>query len=160
MFAKPQKEHDWLTQFVGEWTSEMDYSMGPDQPRQKSKGSESVRSLGGLWMLGEGKGEMPDGTVGETLITLGFDPVKGRFVGSFVGSMMTHQWLYDGVLDESGTVLTLDSEGPGMADDGVIMPYRDVITMVSPDHRILASYTPDGSGGWREFMTAHYRRID
>jgi len=158
MFAKPQKEHEWLQQFVGDWVSEMDCSMGPDQPRQKSKGKESVRSLGGLWMLGEGQGEMPDGSIGLTLITLGFDPAKGRFVGSFVGSMMTHQWLYDGSLDESGKILTLDSAGPSMTGDGAIMPYRDVVTIVSPDHRTLASYTPDGNGGWTEFMTAHYRR--
>ena len=158
MFAKPQKEHDWLQQLVGNWTSEMDCAMGPDQPRQKSKGRESVRSLGGLWTLGEGEGEMPDGTTGKTLITLGFDPVKGRFVGSFVGSMMTHQWIYDGSLDESGTILTLDTEGPSMAGDGTMMPYRDVVTIAAPGHRILSSYTPDGNGGWTEFMTAHYRR--
>jgi len=158
MFAKPQTEHDWLHQLVGEWTSEMDCAMGPDQPRQKSKGRESVRSLGGLWTLGEGEGELPDGTTGRTLMTLGFDPMRGRFVGSFIGSMMTHLWLYDGALDESGKVLTLESSGPNMMGDGAIMPYRDVITLVAPEHRILSSYTPDGAGGWTEFMTAHYRR--
>ncbi len=138
MFAKPQKEHDWLHQLVGEWTSEMDCAMGPDQPRQKSKGRETVRSLGGLWTLGEGEGEMPDGTTGRTLMTLGFDPAKGRFVAA--------------------NVLTLESSGPNMTGDGAVIPYRDVVTLVSPDHRILASYMPDGKGGWSEFMTAHYRR--
>jgi hypothetical protein len=159
MHAEPQKEHLWLQQLVGEWTAEMDCAMGPDQPRQKSRGSERVRSLGGLWTVGEGTGEMPDGGVGHTLMTLGFDPVKGRFVGTFVGSMMTHLWPYEGSLDESGTVLTLESEGPSMAGDGAIVPYRDVITMVSPDHRVLSSHVPDGNGGWTEFMTAHYRRV-
>ncbi|MET3889769.1 hypothetical protein ABIE41_000845 [Bosea sp. OAE506] len=158
MFAKPQKEHDWLQQLVGEWTSEMDCAMGPDQPRSKSKGRETVRSLGGLWTLCEGEGEMPDGSTGKTLLTLGFDPVKGRFVGSWIGSMMTHLWIYDGALDESGKVLTLESSGPNVMGDGAIIPYRDVITIVAPDHRMLTSYTPDGSGGWAEFMTAHYRR--
>ena len=158
MFAKPQKEHDWLNQLVGEWTSEMDCAMGPDQPRSKSKGRETVRSLGALWTLCEGEGEMPDGSTGKTLLTLGFDPAKGRFVGSWIGSMMTHLWIYDGALDESGKVLTLESSGPNVMGDGAIIPYRDVITMVGPDHRMLTSYTPDGNGGWTEFMTAHYRR--
>lgn len=158
MFAKRQKEHDWLNQLVGEWTSEMDCAMGPDQPRSKSKGRETVRSLGGLWTLFEGEGEMPDGSTGKTLLTLGFNPVKGRFVGSWIGSMMTHLWIYDGALDESGKVLTLESSGPNMMGDGAIIPYRDVITMVGPHYRMLTSYTPDGSGGWTEFMTAHYRR--
>jgi hypothetical protein len=159
MQAEPQKEHLWLQQLVGEWTAEMDCAMAPGEPRMKSRGSERVRSLGGLWTLGEGTGEMPDGGVGHTLMTLGFDPVKGRFVGTFVGSMMTHLWPYEGSLDESGTVLTLDSEGPSMTGDGTNSPYRDVITMVSPDHRILSSHVPDGNGGWAEFMTAHYRRV-
>lgn len=159
MFARPQKEHDWLHQLVGEWTSEMDCATGVDQPRQKSKGRETVRSLGGLWTLGEGEGELPDGTTGRTLMTLGFDPVKGRFVGSFIGSMMTHHWLYEGTLDEPANVLTLESSGPNMMGDGAVIPYRDVITLRSPDHRILASYMPDGKGGWSEFMTAQYRRI-
>ena len=91
-------------------------------------------------------------------MTLGFDPAKGRFVGSFIGSMMTHQWLYDGALDEAGRVLTLDSSGPSMTGDGSTSPYRDIMTIVSPDHRILTSSVPDGNGGWTEFMTAHYRR--
>jgi hypothetical protein len=156
--ATPQKEHEWLQQLVGDWTSEMDCSMGPDQPRQKSKGKERVRSLGGLWTVGEGEGEMPDGSTGTTLMTLGFDPAKGRFVGSFVGSMMTHQWLYDGALEADGKTLTLESEGPSMAGDGSMMTYRDVITIESPDHRILASHMPDGNGGWAEFMAVHYRR--
>ncbi|MBX9909246.1 MAG: DUF1579 domain-containing protein [Beijerinckiaceae bacterium] len=159
MFAKPQKEHEWLQQLVGDWVSEMDCSMGPGQPRSKSKGKETVRSLGGLWTLGEGEGEMPDGNIGQTLITLGFDPAKGRFVGSFVGSMMTHQWHYDGTLDDSGKVLTLDTEGPSFDEDGAIKPYRDVVTIVSRDHRMLSSHMPDGNGGWTEFMTAHYRRV-
>nr|WP_156446513.1 DUF1579 family protein [Bradyrhizobium sp. CCH1-B1] len=81
-----------------------------------------------------------------------------KFVGSFIGSMMTHHWLYEGTLDEAANVLTLESSGPNMTGDGAVIPYRDVVTLVSPDHRILASYMPDGKGGWSEFMTAHYRR--
>ena len=46
---------------VGDWTAEMHCSMGPDQPPSASKGTESVRSLGGLWTLGEGQGEGPEG---------------------------------------------------------------------------------------------------
>ncbi|AMJ62522.1 DUF1579 domain-containing protein [Bosea sp. PAMC 26642] len=158
MHAEPQKEHAWLQQFVGEWISEMDCSMGPDKPRHKSQGTESVHSLGGLWTIGEGTGEMPDGNQGFTQITLGFDPARGRFVGTFAGSMMTHLWIYEGTLDESGNVLTLDTEGPSMAGDGTMAKYRDVVTRVSADHRILTSSMPGPDGTWIDFMTAHYRR--
>ena len=158
MKTEPQKEHVWLQQFVGEWASEMDCAMGPGQPRQTSTGTESVRSLGGLWTLGEGKGEMPGCGPATTLMTLGFDPGKGRFVGTFTGSMMTHLWIYDGFLDETGTVLTLETEGPSFAGDGKMAKYRDIMTVLSPDHRVLTSNVPGEDGSWTEFMTAHYRR--
>jgi hypothetical protein len=158
MDAKPQKEHAWLQKLVGEWTSDMECVMGPDQPPMKSKGSEVTRSVGGLWTMGEGTGEMPDGSKATSVMTLGYDPQKQLFVGTFIASMMTHMWKYEGTLDASGKVLTLDTEGPGMSGDGKMMKYKDIITFVSDDHRILTSRIQGDDGEWTEFMTAHYRR--
>ena len=61
---------------------------------------------------------MPGGGPATTLMTLGYDPEKKRFVGTWIGSMMTHLWIYDGALDAAGKVLTLDAEGPSFAGDG------------------------------------------
>lgn len=158
MDIKPQKEHAWLQNLVGEWTSEMECVMGPDQPPIKNKGIESVRSIGGLWTMGEGSGEMPDGNKMTSMMTLGYDPQKQRFVGTFIASMMTHMWVYEGTLDAAGKVLTLDTEGPGMSGDGKMMKYKDIITFVDNDHRILTSRVQSDDGQWTEFMTAHYRR--
>lgn len=158
MKAEAQKEHEWLQKLVGEWTCEMDCSMGPDQPRQKLSGSESVRSIGGLWVQTEGRGEMADGSPSTTVMTLGYDPQKQRFVGTFIASMMTYLWLYEGRLDASGRVLTLDSEGPSFVGDGSMAKYQDIIEWRSDDHRLLISQVPGPDGRWQEFMTAHYRR--
>lgn len=155
---EPQKEHEWLHKLVGEWTSEMECSMGPDQPPMKDTGTESVRSLGGLWTIGEGASETPDGTPVRSIMTLGYDPQKQKFVGTFVASCMTHLWVYEGTLDEAGKVLTLDSEGPSFTGDGSMSRYQDIIEFVSDDHRILRSRMPAEDGNWIEFMTAHYRR--
>jgi Protein of unknown function (DUF1579) len=35
-----------------------------------------VRSLGGLWILAEGQGEMPGCGAATTVLTLGYDPQK------------------------------------------------------------------------------------
>ncbi len=157
--AKPQAEHRWLQKLVGEWTFEGEASMGPDQPSQKMTGTETVRMLGGLWMLGEGRGKTPDGNEAITLMTLGFDPAKGRFVGSFIGSMMTHFWIYDGQLDEGKNELPLISEGPNMAPSGTgMVDYRDTITFLSDDHRTLSAAIKGDDGSWQHFMTTHYRR--
>ena len=158
MHVEPVKEHHWLQKLVGEWTYETECSMGPDQPPAKATGTESVRTLGGLWVLCEGQGEMHCGGTATTLMTLGYDPARKRFVGTFIGSMMTHMWLYDGRLDESGKVLTLDTEGPSFTAEGKMTKYQDIIDFKSDDHRVLSSRALGEDGRWVGFMTAHYRR--
>src|SRR4051794_26243646 len=112
-----QQEHRWLDRLDGEWTSEMECVMGPGQPPMTTRGTESVRSLGGLWTIGEG--EMSEDGTSRSVMTLGYDPRDGRFVGTFVASMMTYLWSYRGSLDESGKVLALEAEGPSFTDEGM-----------------------------------------
>jgi hypothetical protein len=158
MKVEPQKEHQWLQRLVGEWTCEGEATMAPGQPPSKWKGTETVRSLGGVWILAEGQGEMPDSGSATTLMTLGYDPVRKRFVGTFIGSMMTHMWLYEGGLDAGGMILTLDTEGPNMAAEGKTARYKDIIEFKNDDHRLLSSEMLGDDGEWHRFMTATYRR--
>ena len=159
MKVEPSKEHHWLSKLVGEWTFETEVVTGPDQPPAKGTGTERVRSLGGLWTLGEGSGEMPgDGGIAHSVMTLGYDPQRRRFVGTFIASMMTHLWLYEGSLDAAaGRVLTLNTEGPSWNGDGTAK-YKDVIEFLTDDHRTLTSRMLGEGGQWHEFMRAHYRR--
>ena len=156
--AEPQAEHEWLQKLVGEWTSEGEGVMEPDKPPVEFHGTERVRSLGGLWIVAEGQGDMPGCGPATTILTLGYDPQNKRFVGTFIASMMTHMWLYDGRLDASEKVLTLDTEGPSMTAEGKMVPYRDVIEFKDDDHRVLTSHVLGDDGQWRQFMTAHYHR--
>lgn len=158
MKIEPQKEHEWLHKLVGEWTYESECSMEPGKPPEKFSGSETVRSLGGLWILCEGRGEMPGGGMATTLMTLGYDPQKKHYVGTWVGSMMTHLWIYNGSLDADEKVLTLNAEGPNCMAEGKLAKYRDVIEVKSHDYRILTPYMLGDDGEWRALMTAHYRR--
>jgi hypothetical protein len=158
MQVQPQTEHRWLEQLAGEWTYETEAVMGPDQPPMTGTGSESVRSIGGVWVQCEGAMEMPGGVPGTTVMTLGYDPVKKRFVGTFIGSMMTNLWVYEGQLDGAGKVLTLDADGPSFADPTKTAKFKDTIEIVSPDHRTLSSQVQMEDGTWFRFMTAHYRR--
>jgi hypothetical protein len=157
MKAEPQKQHQWLHKLAGEWTYETD-AAAPGEPAAKATGTESVRSIGGLWVQAEGRGEMPGGGPATTLMTLGYDPQKKRFVGTWVGSMMTHLWIYDGELDAGERVLTLNSEGPSMAGDGTTARYQDVIELKSNDHRTLTARVRAADGTWQQFMTVEYRR--
>jgi hypothetical protein len=118
MNADTQQEHNGLGRLVGKWTFEAECQMSSDQPPIKNQGFEVVRSLGGLWTIGEGEGKTPEGVTANTVMTLGYDPQAKRFVGTFIASIMTNLWIYNGSLNESGKVLTLDTEGPAFVDQG------------------------------------------
>jgi hypothetical protein len=159
MNVEPQKEHRWLQRLVGEWTATAECTTEPGKPPETHAITEHVRSLGGIWVLAEGRGEMPGGGEATTQMMLGYDPRTRRFVGTFIASMMTHLWVYDGALDAAEKVLTLETEGPDMANDPQrLVKYRDVMTLESHDHRILTSFAVGPDGTWQPFMTAHYTR--
>ena len=159
MFAEPQQEHHWLQKMVGQWTYEHECHGEPGQPASKAQGKETIRSLGGLWIVGESQGQMPGGGEATMILTLGYDPARKKYVGTWVGSMMTHLWVYEGSLDAAGKVLTLDCEGPSFSGDGTISKYQDIITFISDEHRTLTSRVLGDNGQWNQFMEAHYRRV-
>lgn len=158
MKAELTKEHQWLQKLVGEWEYEFSEPARPGEQAALGKGTETVRSLMGTWVVGEGRGSMGCNEDSITQITLGYDPNKGRFVGSWVGSMMTHLWIYEGDLDPTGKILTLHSTGPSFHVPNTTSPYRDIIEFVTDDLRLLRSETPDEQGQWKEFMRLPYRR--
>ncbi len=156
--ASQTAEHLWLQQLVGVWKVNTEANMGPDQPQVKFESTERVRSLGGLWVIAEGDANM-NGSRFRSVMTVGYDPAKQQFVGTWVDTMQTHLWSYRGALDAAHTKLTLEAEGPSFTDPAAMTLYRDQIELVSPNHkRLIASVqTPDGS--WIEFMRAEYVRV-
>lgn len=158
MQATPREEHAWLERLVGRWTIESEMILGPGQTPETGRGTEVVRSLGGLWVLGEGEGAMPGGGVMRSVMTLGFDPRAGRFVGTFVASVMDYLWIYrQGRLDAESRVLTLDAEGPDFTGETTAQ-YQDLIEVVDDDHRVLRSQVLGEDGRWVPFLTAYYHR--
>lgn len=166
MFSTPGKEHEWLMQLVGKWEYETRFPQGDGKPEGSVMGRETVRSLGGLWIVAEGESVMPaeEGKTGDPcqmLLTIGYDPAardgKGAYVGSWIGSMMARIWTYDGSLEQNK--LTLASTGPSFSDPTKISNYRDVIEIITPDERHFSSWTQGDDGQWTRFMHAVYRRV-
>ena len=90
MHAEPQTQHAWLQKFVGEWSYESQARM-PDGQAVTGTGTQSTRAVGGFWVMGHGEGEMPGAPAKMTMvITLGFDPAKGKFVGTWNEFMTAH----------------------------------------------------------------------
>ncbi len=100
---------------------------------------------------------MPGCGSATTMVTLGYDSQKQRYVGTWIGSMMSHLWVYDGELDAAGRVLTLKAEGPAMTGEG-LAKYKDAIEFKNDNHRVLTSSVLGDDGEWHKFMTINYRR--
>jgi Protein of unknown function (DUF1579) len=160
MKETPVREHEWLQKFVGKWKYSMDCMTGPDDPPCEMSGHETVRSIGGLWVVGEGENLTPDGGSPATIITLGFNPKTKRFVGSFVVSIMSHFWVYDGELDPDGKTLHLYADGPDFSGGPDLVKFRDSIAFLNDDHRTLTSSIQQPDGSWQLFMNADYQRTD
>ena len=152
----PQKEHEWLEQFVGEWESEAEAVFAPGMPPIKCKGTETARKLGGFWIVAESESTPMDMPM-SAVMTLGYDTEKKKYVGTWVDSMFNHMWKYEGTVDDAGKVLTLEAEGPNPLT-GKLGKFRDVTEFKSKDHKVLTSSMQGEDGEWVTFMTANYRR--
>jgi len=51
--SEPTPEHDWLQQLVGTWEVTSEADMGPDAPPMVMTSTETVRSVGELWIQSE-----------------------------------------------------------------------------------------------------------
>ena len=158
MRTEPTPEHRWLQQLVGEWTYENECDMGPEGPTEKGKGREIVRAFGDLWVMGEMIGTAPGAGEMRGMMTLGYDPARGRFIGTWIGTPIAHMFVYKGVL--VGDVLTLDCEGPAFDDPSRVAVYQDIIELRSPRERVLRSQVQDDEGVWREFMRGEFTRSE
>jgi hypothetical protein len=154
---KPQKEHQWLEQLAGEWTSVMEATMGPDQPPMKSEGTQSAKMIGGRWLAATGQGEMMGEPV-TSVLTLGFDPAKGKYVGTFIASCTNDLWTYEGKVSDDGKKLVLDTEGPNMMTPGTTSKYQETIEIKDKDHYVFTSSIEGPDGKMIKFMTADYTR--
>ena len=156
-FPQPTKEHQLLQKFVGEWESTAEGKMGPDQPVMTCKGTATSRMLGGFWLVTENDNEM----MGMKIVavqTIGYDPAKKKYIGTWVDSMINHMWEYEGTVDAAGKKLTLEAEGPNFVAAGKTAKFRDAYEFKSPDHIEVTSSMQGEDGKWVEFMTGQLRR--
>jgi hypothetical protein len=149
--AEVLKEHAFLERMVGHWTVAASDMTG-DKPWD-----ETVRSLQGIWFVAEGAGEMSDGKQATTILTLGYDPSKGKYVGSWIGSMMDYMWIYEGEIEPSGNVLSLYTRGPAFEGDD-LADYREQIAFLDDNVRTFTSSAKQPDGTWKQFMEVKYTR--
>lgn len=155
--STPTKEHEWLRQFVGEWETEGESPEMPGQPAMKCKGTVKARMLGTLWLVLEPQNEVM-GMQMNALQTIGYDPEKKKYHGTWVDSMINHLWRYDGTVDATGKILTLEADGPDFTQPGKTAKYRDLYEFKSADQIVTTSQALGPDGKWMTFMKGNMRR--
>lgn len=153
----PDKAHEWLQQMVGEWEAEMEATMVPGQPPMKCKGTVTTRSLGGFWIVSE----VRTAFVGEPMTgiqAIGYDAKTKKYVGTWVDSASSILWKYEGTVDESGKILTLEADGPNFMAEGKTARFRDVYEIVSKDEIKSSSALKGDDGKWVTFMNGTSKR--
>ncbi len=155
--ALPVAEHHWLEQLVGQWDAEIEMQFAPDQPAATFDAVESVKPLGGFWVISESKSDI-EGAAFEGRMTLGYDPEKQKYIGTWVDSMTSILWVYEGTVDEAGKVLTLKTQGPCLHEGGRIAKFEEVIEIVGPDEKTFTSRMQNADGEWQTLMVIRYQR--
>jgi hypothetical protein len=152
----PTKEHQWLRRFEGDWDSEIEIYIAPNQPPIKSKGVDHAYLLGGFWLISEGRNLEMDY---ECRLALSYDSSKQRYIGTWLDTMSSYLWHYTGTVDASGQVLTLETEGPFPpgADVG-LTKFREVTEFKSDDHRVFTSSRQSATGEWISCVTINFYR--
>ena len=148
------EQHQWLGQYVGEWDVTSETQTAPDAEPTTATSTESVRSIGPLWVMGEGAA----GEAFRSVLTLGYDPEQKLFVGTWIDSATPYLWHFTGRLDEAKQVLILETEGPRWGVMGTRAKYRERHEFVDADHRTTASSIQNDDGSWFTFLRTDCHR--
>lgn len=154
---KPQKEHAWLEQLAGEWESQTEIFMEEEKPPITSEGEETARMIGGFWLVAENKGNFMD-TPFTGILTLGYDPEKKSYIGTWIDSVNNYMWTYNGTVDEDAETLTLHTKGPCPQKGGKIMNFKEVIELKGKDNKVFTSSMQQDDGTWKKIVTVNYHR--
>lgn len=147
-------EHEWLAQLAGDWAIEGEADMGPEAGGKFTmRWVASSRTFGDYWLVTEIGADF-GGVEWRGRQTFGWDPAQGAFVGTWFDTTNHFLWHYQGSLDASRKVLTMEATGPSMMDPSVTTHYRDVTEIVGPDEQRISSWMMGPDGQWMPFMQA------
>jgi hypothetical protein len=143
---KVSPEKAYLKALVGEWDADVEFGGG------KSKGSQSSRMLGDLWMLADFKSDFGGQAFSGHSVS-GYDQNKKKFVGIWVDTMESGIMHTEGTLDSSGKVLTEIGEGMSM---GQKTKHKMVTELKDKDTIVFKMYMTETDK--EPMMTITYKR--
>ena len=72
--------------------------------------------------------------------------------------MDSHLWQYEGTLDATGKILTLETEGACPTAPRKLTKFKEVIEIKDRNHRVFTSSMEGEDGKWVTAMVCHYTR--
>lgn len=139
---QPGPEHQMLAKDAGVWEATVESWMEPGKPPAISKGVETNTMMGGMWLVTDFKAEFMGSPFQGHGVT-GYDPIKKKFVGTWVDTMSAAQNLSEGTYDPTTKTLTGYIDGPG--PDGKPARMKQVSEWKDPDTRVFTMYPPNGN---------------
>jgi len=154
---KPSKEHGYLKEGAGTWDYVMKFKMGPDAPETEVKGVETVQMLGEFWAIFDIKTDNMMGMAWHGHGTIGYDPDKKKYVGTFIDSLSPDRMLGEGTLDAAGKVLTMMWEGKDH-ETGKVGKMREVSERKDKDNGTMTMHRTGPDGKESVLFTINYTR--
>ena len=154
---QPTKEHQFLSQFAGEWNATSEMLFAPGEPPLTCEGTESATLLGGFWLVQQGESNV-FGTPVKNMLTLGYNPNTKKYIGTSLCSMDSFLWEYEGTADESGKKLTLTTTGPSPLDPSKTTKYREILELKDQNHKTFTTFMHTDEGTWQKIISIDYRR--
>jgi Protein of unknown function (DUF1579) len=152
---KPGKEHEALRQFEGRWDALS--ANTHDGKTIESRGSEVDKvAYGGFWVVMEYSSEI-QGKPFSGQGTIGYDPLKKKYLMTWIDNMSPSAMWAQGDADASGKIFTFTSEG-FCPEVGKITTFRTVFAFQTADHRTRTFHRPGKDGTEEKAGVIHYTR--
>jgi hypothetical protein len=153
---QPTAEHKKLAINAGTWDAVMSMT-GPDGKAIEGKATSVIRlACGGLWLIDDFSTPNFMGGPFEGHGVTGYDPVKGKYIGTWVDSMLTTFMTIEGTYDRTGKVLTMTGMGPG--PDGNALKHTMVTTWHGTDKYVFEMFVTGADGKNVPTLTITYTR--
>jgi hypothetical protein len=147
---RPTAEHKALAAEEGTWDATVKMFMrGPDAEPTVSKGTEvNTMMTGGLWLLSRFQGNFGSMAF-EGRGQFGYDPLKKKYVGTWVDSMSPTLSVLEGTYDATTKTMTYVGDGVD-ASNGSKFTQKMVTTTKDDGSRVFALYVTSSETGGKE----------
>jgi uncharacterized protein DUF1579 len=154
----PGPEHEVLKRDVGTWDATVEMLMlPPGAPAMPPSTGTETNTLGpgGLWVISDFKSTMM-GAPFQGHGVNGWDPIKKKYVGTWVDNMSTGVYVAESTYDPAAKSMTGWIDGPG--PDGKPTRTKTVTQLKDDDTRVFTMYGPGPDGKEAPTMRITYKR--